>query len=89
MMSFLMMSFLMMSFLMMSFLADDVVPDDVVPDVLLSGDAIMDDDGDDEMGVAWNDPVLAVPWEITTPLLSNRDQQNPLWRNLEPTKIPA
>jgi dTDP-4-dehydrorhamnose 3,5-epimerase len=45
--------------------------------------------GDDEMGVAWNDPVLAVPWEITTPLLSNRDQQNPLWRNLEPTKIPA
>lgn len=45
--------------------------------------------GQDEMGVAWNDPELAVPWQITAPLLSPRDQQNPLWRNLEPTKIPA
>lgn len=45
--------------------------------------------GADEMGVAWNDPELAVPWGISAPVLSQRDQQNPLWRKLEPTKIPA
>lgn len=45
--------------------------------------------GHDEMGVAWNDPELAVPWGIATPMLSNRDQQNPCWRNLALTKIPA
>lgn len=45
--------------------------------------------GHDEMGVAWNDPDLAVPWGIVSPLLSNRDQQNPFWRNLEPAKLPA
>jgi len=45
--------------------------------------------GQDEMGVAWNDPELAVPWGIAAPLLSNRDQQNPLWRKLDPAKIPA
>lgn len=45
--------------------------------------------GADEMGVAWNDPELAVPWGISAPVLSQRDQQNPLWRKLDPTKIPA
>jgi dTDP-4-dehydrorhamnose 3,5-epimerase len=45
--------------------------------------------GHDEMGVAWDDPELAVPWDVSAPMLSNRDQQNPRWRNLEPTKIPA
>lgn len=43
----------------------------------------------DEMGVAWNDPDLAVAWGITDPQLSARDRQNPLWRNLDPAKIPA
>lgn len=45
--------------------------------------------GSDEMGVAWNDPELALPWGITTPRLSPRDQQNPLWRNLDPAKLPT
>lgn len=45
--------------------------------------------GSDEMGVAWNDPDLAVAWGITDPVLSDRDRQNPLWRNLEPAKNPA
>lgn len=45
--------------------------------------------GSDEMGVAWNDPALAVPWNITDPVLSDRDRQNPLWRNLDPAKVPA
>lgn len=45
--------------------------------------------GQDELGVAWNDPELAVPWGMTAPLLSTRDQQNPLWRNLDPAKTPS
>ena len=35
-------------------------------------------DGDDEFGVAWNDPVLALHWGVTEPILSSRDQRNPL-----------
>ncbi|MBX3009871.1 MAG: dTDP-4-dehydrorhamnose 3,5-epimerase family protein [Caldilineaceae bacterium] len=46
-------------------------------------------DGSDEMGVAWNDPDLAVAWAIQTPILSERDRKNPLWRALDPTKIPT
>jgi dTDP-4-dehydrorhamnose 3,5-epimerase len=30
-------------------------------------------DGKDEHGVAWNDPTLAVPWQIEDPILSERD----------------
>jgi dTDP-4-dehydrorhamnose 3,5-epimerase len=45
-------------------------------------------DGSDEMGVAWNDPELAVAWAVTDPILSERDRKNPLWRNLEPAKTP-
>jgi dTDP-4-dehydrorhamnose 3,5-epimerase len=30
-------------------------------------------DGTDEHGVAWNDPILAVPWDIEDPILSGRD----------------
>jgi dTDP-4-dehydrorhamnose 3,5-epimerase len=30
-------------------------------------------DGSDEHGVAWNDPTLAVPWDIENPILSDRD----------------
>jgi dTDP-4-dehydrorhamnose 3,5-epimerase len=33
-------------------------------------------DGDDEFGVAWNDPTLAVPWGVTDPILSGRDRKN-------------
>lgn len=48
-----------------------------VADVTLS--YIVDNyfDGSDELGVAWNDPDLAVPWGVTNPQLSRRDQQNP------------
>jgi dTDP-4-dehydrorhamnose 3,5-epimerase len=31
----------------------------------------------DEGGVMWNDPVLAIDWPTTTPLLSERDQRHP------------
>jgi dTDP-4-dehydrorhamnose 3,5-epimerase len=30
-------------------------------------------DGQDEHSVAWNDPTLAVPWQIEDPMLSDRD----------------
>lgn len=31
----------------------------------------------DEIGIAWNDPALGIPWPIAEPLLSNRDQRHP------------
>jgi dTDP-4-dehydrorhamnose 3,5-epimerase len=41
-------------------------------------------DGSDTTAVAWDDPDLAVPWPIPNPLLSDRDQHNPLLRELFP-----
>jgi dTDP-4-dehydrorhamnose 3,5-epimerase len=31
----------------------------------------------DERGIAWNDPRLAIPWPVSDPVLSTRDQENP------------
>jgi dTDP-4-dehydrorhamnose 3,5-epimerase len=31
-----------------------------------------------EIGIAWNDPALAIPWPVERPVLSVRDQRNPL-----------
>ena len=36
-------------------------------------------DGTDELGVAWDDPDLAVPWRVEAPILSDRDRVNPRW----------
>ena len=44
--------------------------------------------GSDELGVAWNDPTLAVPWGVVDPILSARDQQNPLLADIDPAKLP-
>lgn len=33
--------------------------------------------GDDEFGLAWDDPELAIDWPVTDPLLSARDRSNP------------
>jgi dTDP-4-dehydrorhamnose 3,5-epimerase len=30
-----------------------------------------------EIGIAWNDPVLGIPWPIADPVLSERDRHNP------------
>lgn len=30
----------------------------------------------DEMGIAYNEPALAIPWPVADPLLSTRDQRN-------------
>lgn len=31
----------------------------------------------DERGIAWDDPEIGIDWPITTPLVSERDQQHP------------
>lgn len=46
-------------------------------------------DGADELGVAWDDPTLAVPWQAVDPILSPRDQANPLWQDVPPTIRPT
>jgi dTDP-4-dehydrorhamnose 3,5-epimerase len=38
----------------------------------------------DERGVAWNDPAVEADWGIAEPILSERDQANPLRADLEP-----
>lgn len=30
-----------------------------------------------EVGIAWNDPALAIPWPVSDPVLSDRDRHNP------------
>ena len=44
--------------------------------------------GADEYGVAWNDPDLAVPWGVESPLVSGRDAANPLLRDIPVDNLP-
>jgi dTDP-4-dehydrorhamnose 3,5-epimerase len=39
-------------------------------------------DGTDELGFAWDDPDVAVPWPNREPILSPRDRTNPTLRDL-------
>jgi dTDP-4-dehydrorhamnose 3,5-epimerase len=43
-------------------------------------------DDSDELGLAWDDPIVAAHWGVTDPILSNRDQNNP-WRDDIPEEI--
>jgi dTDP-4-dehydrorhamnose 3,5-epimerase len=47
-------------------------------------------DPSDEVGIAYDDPTLAIPWPTRQPTLSNRDQRNPALATflelLSPTK---
>ncbi len=45
-------------------------------------------DGDDELGVAWDDPELAVDWGVDAPILSARDQANPRWQEISAEHLP-
>jgi dTDP-4-dehydrorhamnose 3,5-epimerase len=40
--------------------------------------------GNDELGVAWDDPEIAADWGLTNPVLSERDRSNPLRSAIEP-----
>jgi dTDP-4-dehydrorhamnose 3,5-epimerase len=45
-------------------------------------------DGNDELGVAWNDPTLNIEWGIHDPILSGRDAQNPTLDAIAPSLLP-
>jgi dTDP-4-dehydrorhamnose 3,5-epimerase len=45
-------------------------------------------DPNDELGIAWNDPDLAIPWAIKKPVLSPRDEKNPFLRQLAKNLLP-
>jgi dTDP-4-dehydrorhamnose 3,5-epimerase len=45
-------------------------------------------DGDDEFGIIWNDSDLNVDWDISNPILSPRDQTNPLLKDIPPQNLP-
>lgn len=46
------------------------------------------DGGKDELGLAWDDPDIAVDWGIERPMLSGRDLNNPRLRDIPPEKLP-
>ena len=39
--------------------------------------------GEDEYGLAWNDPELAIQWGVESPIVSRRDRNNPLLEELD------
>jgi dTDP-4-dehydrorhamnose 3,5-epimerase len=43
---------------------------------------------DDELGVAWDDPELKVDWGVADPVVSKRDQTNPLRADLPAGRRP-
>lgn len=46
-------------------------------------------DGDDEFGLAWDDPDVVVPWNVTSPpILSERDRANPPFRQITEDRLP-
>ncbi len=45
-------------------------------------------DGADERGVAWNDPAFNLAWGLPDPLVSERDRNNPLLRNITAEDLP-
>lgn len=46
------------------------------------------DGGEDERGVAWNDPDLNLDWGIEAPIVSARDAANPLLRDIPDDVMP-
>ncbi len=42
----------------------------------------------DELGVAWDDPVIGAEWGMAEPILSERDQQNPLRADVPSNRRP-
>lgn len=44
--------------------------------------------GTDELGIAWNDPDVAMPWGVENPIVSARDTTNPRLREIAPEKLP-
>ena len=71
-----------------------------VPPGLAHGFAVLSDEADvlykctdvyrpdDEGGVAWDDPDLAIPWPVEAPLLSEKDRAFPPLAALGPADLP-
>jgi dTDP-4-dehydrorhamnose 3,5-epimerase len=38
-------------------------------------------DKDSEMSIRWNDPMLNIPWQVEHPIVSEKDQQSPLFKD--------
>jgi dTDP-4-dehydrorhamnose 3,5-epimerase len=45
-------------------------------------------DNSDELGIRWNDPTLNINWGTTSPVVSTRDQENPLVSAIPPERRP-
>lgn len=43
----------------------------------------------DELGVAWDDPDLGIPWGASSPILSDRDRKNPRLMEIPAAQRPA
>ncbi len=41
-----------------------------------------------EIGIAWNDPELAIEWPVRSPILSPKDGRHPVLRDIEPARLP-
>jgi dTDP-4-dehydrorhamnose 3,5-epimerase len=46
-------------------------------------------DGNDEFGVRWDDPTLGIDWGIANPVVSARDQSNPLFKAIPSEDMPG
>ncbi len=42
----------------------------------------------DEVGVAWNDPAIGIPWPVAEPRLSAKDVALPLLAEIDPARLP-
>jgi dTDP-4-dehydrorhamnose 3,5-epimerase len=45
-------------------------------------------DPSDELGIAWDDPMVAADWTVTDPILSGRDRSNPKRAELAADELP-
>jgi dTDP-4-dehydrorhamnose 3,5-epimerase len=45
-------------------------------------------DNSDELGIRWDDPTLNIDWGTTSPVVSDRDQKNPLVSAIPPERRP-
>jgi dTDP-4-dehydrorhamnose 3,5-epimerase len=45
-------------------------------------------DGNDEYGIAWDDPDIGVPWGVEEPILSRRDSKNPRLSDIPRRDLP-
>ncbi len=44
---------------------------------------------ENERGILWSDPNLYIDWPVKTPLLSAKDNQNPLLQEVSPEHLPS